>query len=138
MTARTQAKLFKTLKARNPDSNIQQTIRAMIAVRFRLLPNEDEQIWMYRQDDKYLYTFVLNLLRVEAGFDNLDPSTKSKIEDVVREELLKSGLGKEALFGEPAPPLTPARQKDAQMSGWVTKTVVSPRIFQQLTGGTSA
>src|SRR4029077_6701573 len=94
----------------------------------------DELSWMYRQDDKCLYTFVLNLLRVEAGFDNLDPSTKSKIEDVVREELLKSGLGKEVIFGAP----TPAQQKDAQRSGWVTKTVVAPRVFQQLTGGTSA
>jgi hypothetical protein len=104
----------------------------MIAVRFRILPNKEEETWMHQQQDKCLNSFVLNLLRVEAGFDNLDPSTKSEIEDVVREELLKSGLGKEVIFGEP----TPAQQRDAQIFGQL-KQVIGPRTFQTLTGETS-
>ncbi len=103
-TARTQVKLFKTLKARNPDSSVEDIIEAMISVRFPALTNENEQIWMHQQQDKCLYTHVVNLLRVEAGFDRLDSSAQSEMEAVVREELLKSGLGKELTFGKQQTP----------------------------------
>jgi hypothetical protein len=55
---------------------------------------------MHQQQDKCLYTHVVNLLRVEAGFDRLDSSAQSEMEAVVREELLKSGLRKDVIFGE--------------------------------------
>jgi hypothetical protein len=99
-TARTQVELFKTLKARNPNSSVEDIIEAMISARFPALTNENEQIWMHQQQDKCLYTHVVNLLRVEADFDKLDSSAQNEIEAVVREELLQSGLGKEVIFGE--------------------------------------
>jgi hypothetical protein len=99
-TARTQIKLFKTFKARNPDLSTEDTIEAMISVRFPALTNENEQIWLQQQQDKCLYTHVLNLLRVEAGFDQLAPPAQSEMEAVVRKELLKSGLGKDVIYGE--------------------------------------
>jgi hypothetical protein len=98
-TVRTQIKLFKTLKARNPDLSTEDIIEAMVSVRFPALTNENEQIWLHQQHDKCLYTHVLNLLRVEVGFDKLDPSAQSKMEAAVRKELSKSGLGKDVIFG---------------------------------------
>jgi hypothetical protein len=99
-TARTQAELFKTLKARNPNLSVEEIIEALVSARFPALTNENERIWMHQQQDQCLYTHVLNLLRVEADFRNPDPSTQSEMETVVREELLKSGLGKDVVFGE--------------------------------------
>jgi hypothetical protein len=99
-TARTQVKLFEILKALKPDSSVENIIQAMISACFPALTNENEQIWMRQQQDKCLYTHVLNLLRVEVDFDKLDPPVQSEMEAVVREELLKSGLGKDVIFGE--------------------------------------
>ncbi len=98
-TARTQVKLFEILKALKPDSSVENIIEAMISACFPALTNENEQIWMRQQQDKCLYSHVVNLLRVEAGFDKLNPRRKNEMEAVVRKELIKSGLGKDVIFG---------------------------------------
>jgi hypothetical protein len=101
-TVRWVIKNYLGLYTLDPDQSLLEIIQKLIIARCSVLndPSEEQMLMELSNNMKGLRGLVMSLLCTEAHYMENTDEGKKIILEVVNEELLKSGLGNEILFGE--------------------------------------
>ena len=105
-TARWAADNYRFFRQRHPASPEwpdEVIFRLMIVNRFRVLPNKAQEEYLLQIENiakNGLMGLVVELLRVESGWDNNTAEYQATFLSVIREELEKKGLSFAQIHGE--------------------------------------
>ena len=100
-TARWVIKGYLALYKLDSSQTVTEIIQKLIIARCSVAKNSDEEQMLLSISENMngLRGLVMSLLSTEAGYLENSPDNKKVILEVVNEELIKSGLSNEILFG---------------------------------------
>lgn len=80
----------------------QDIFRSMIEIRYKTLPNEKYETYLISKsnDMEGLMGLVIEVLKIETPFSETSQEAKNEFLDIIEEELVKSSLPENILFGQ--------------------------------------